>query len=259
MSRTTVPAPSKKALESSVPSLSSQLGRVRPHAEPESFVHQCVEAAIRGVCVVAVLALVLTLLLGLSGCGPGTGGTGVGPVTSTSTSFAFSGTTTVAPSTAVPTAPVTSPGLPVSPAVPVPVPGATPPPTVVGCTVNCATVTVTLQVEADRVVLQGGCFVFTSIAPLVVAANGPTVLAGTYQKFSTQAGQVVTSSTPANLSVQFANGQPDSNSVILSVRDVAGTLLVGPVTLSRTSTAAPTAGGASSIGAAGGTGAGTCP
>ncbi len=258
MSRTTTHNPPQNAPDS------NQVHAVRSQPTADNFAHQRIEAMIRGVCLLAVLVWALTLLLVLSGCGPGTGGTGVGPVTSSTVSVAYSGATTVAtPPTLTTTAPVTVPGPTVAPAVPAPVPGVpgvpgvVPPPTGVACTVNCAASTVTLQLEADRVVLLGSCFNFTSQAPLNVSANGPTVLAGSYQKFSNQGGQVVTSSTPANLFLQFANGQSDSSSVTLSVRDTAGSVLFGPVTLPR-ALATPSGGGLPAISPAAGSNTSTC-
>ncbi len=223
----------KTTIRPSAPNTAVATTAKRPRA-PDSFARQCLEAAIRAVCIVAVLALVLSLM---SACGPGTGGTGVGPVSSAAPAptISFSGSVTLGSTTAaLPAAPVVSP-------VPVASPGAA------ACAVNCGTTTVSLVLEAERVLLASSCFNFVSQGPLVVATSGPTVLAGAYQTFSTRNGQTTTSSVPANLVLQFANGQADSASVTVSVQGSTGAVLLAPVSLPRTTGAQPVGAGSSGV------------
>ena len=208
MLKITIQTPLKKALEASVTGLDG----TRP------ALNQFARLGLG-----AVLAVALTLL-GLSGCGPGTGGTGVGPVTSsTFVSTVYSGNTITNASSAITTS------------VTAPLPGLVT--TDTGCTIQCAANIVILRLEADGVQLQSGCSGFTSHAPLPPAAISLVGVSGTYQKRTTLSGQTMTSSAPANLFLEFANGQSDSTAVYLSVRDAAGIVLLGPVTLQRVDTA----------------------
>ena len=168
----------------------------------------------------AVAALLFTLVVALSGCGPGTGGTGVGPITSTSSvaspTFLYIGAITVA-------SPVLLPASTAAEATPAAAP----------CTVNCSMAVVTLVINDEQAQLTSKCFGFASQNPFTFAASGSTVVAGSFQTLNTAAGQTIASSVVASLTLQFGNGQADSPHVTVSVRDSAGTLLLGPAILPR--------------------------
>ena len=190
----------------------------------------------------ALAALLLALILTLPGCGPGTGGTGVGPGSSTGgTRILFSGLIT-----GISTTGADAVGLP---GISQPTPGTTSnggTSSASTCATDCSGITATLNLEGERVQLDGPCVNFVSQSPLTIDASGFAVLTGTYQTtgqvsnqtLDLQSGQIVTRSVGATLMLEFSDRQVDSSSVTIRVRDIAGALLFGPATLSRTSLAA---------------------
>ena len=94
---------------------------------------------------------------------------------------------------------------------------------------------------------------FTSQSPLSGVSASETALPGTVETLSIKGDQRAFSSAPATLLLLFDKGQTDSNSVRLTLKDIAGNPLLGPVTLTRSSlnptsdTAPPSASGTAKV------------
>jgi hypothetical protein len=166
----------------------------------------------------AIILCTLAALV-LSGCGPGTGGTGTGPNASASPVTFTSGGVTATPS----------------------VPGAS-------CTAACPnsldSQALRLHVQAERIELSTPCATFTYAGVWSVSATGETTVQGVWEISAVVNGQISRNSQNASLTLMFPNGLDGSSTVNVSIKDGAGTPLLGPVTLQR-ATDAPSSASAS--------------
>ena len=152
------------------------------------------------------------LLLALAACGPGSGGTGTGPIavyTSLTTSVGAGGSSSVPP--------VVNP----APAD--------------GCTGACGRID--LQLQEGRVEAAADCGRFVFIGNWEADANGLAVLPGTMESLSGGGA------APATLSLQFSGASPN-RTVVVTLLDSAGAVVVGPEMLAQATALAPRAPGA---------------
>jgi hypothetical protein len=174
-------------------------------------------------CAISLCALAALVL---SACGPGTGGTGTGPnasaspTTFTSSYFTSGGAGTVTAPLPNPTIPAATPSLP----------GIT-------CTGACPSSldnqTLRLHLQAERIELSTPCATFTYAAVWSVSAAGETTVQGVLESTVVVNGLPARSSQSASLTLIFLGGLDSSSAVIVSIKDSAGKLLLGPVTLQR--------------------------
>lgn len=169
----------------------------------------------------------------LIACGPGTGGTGTGPEP-TSQSPVLAGSTI----SYTGIAPLPLSGLPTPAATPVP--GGT-------CTALCGTITtsLSLQLQSQSIALHAGCANFSYSGPWSISAQGEVNVEGSYETVITVNGQPSTSSQAARLSLLFDTPSADSSAVTITLRNLQGIVLLGPVRLGRNAAAtnAPALGG----------------
>jgi hypothetical protein len=172
------------------------------------------------------ISVYTVVVLLLSACGPGTGGTGTGPSVSgspstfTSSYFTSGGAGTVSAPLPGPTSPAATPS----------VPGIT---CTAACTGSAANQALSLHVQADRIELSTPCATFTYAGAWSVSATGETTVQGVWESTVVVNGQPSRSSQSASLTLIFPNGPDSSSTVSVSIKDVTGKLLLGPVTLQR--------------------------
>lgn len=152
------------------------------------------------ICCFTLLGVLLVLVL--TACGPGSGGTGTGPISFTNVS---SGSTSDGGASEVPS----------------PAPGP------LG---SCGRVDLQLQEGRVEVVTRCGSFVF--VGDWGVGPDGQVALPGTLENPSV-------GSIRAVLRMQFSGTPEDSSSVIVTVTDEAGQVLVGPEVLGRVESLPP--------------------
>jgi hypothetical protein len=162
----------------------------------------------------------LVVMLMLGACGPGTGGTGTGP---TPTNSAAPGDSPVPGFTAVYS------GSTISSAS---IPSSVTSTCANGCSTGTESQTVTLQLQADSVVLTAPCITFTYVGPWSVLTSGVATVHGSYQSgFG--------SPQTATMVITFIGSSAESNELTMTVTNEANAVLLGPLTLQRSNSAPP--------------------
>lgn len=158
----------------------------------------------------------LLVALALCACGPGTGGTGTGPqpTASIASTAPFAATYTSTPSAAT-------------------VPGAATPST--GAS-SATTATVSLQLQTTGIVLTSACAGFNYSGTWSVSASGDITVQGIYTS-ATSGGSSNATQQTAILNIAFTNANVDSDSLTLRIQTPSGSVLLGPVSLQRSSAA----------------------
>lgn len=158
----------------------------------------------RVLCIAGLLVLAL-----LNACGPGTGGTGVGPPPIASTTIANGSIVYSNPSTTA----------------------VNPPPTPGPDLATCNTNVISLQLQAMRIAAATNCLSFNFTGAWQINADGIATVQGNLQTSASPTGAA--SSQAAFLELRYPIADINSTSLILTIRDTSGAIVLGPVTLQK--------------------------